>query len=158
MINLAASLGRLQREIRPFHGEREYVIFGSTSLVLRGILDREPGDVDVHLSRRLWGALLANEEWFVETPKAGDPPILSNEQSPIPIHGFYAWSDPAVRMNVPDLIARAEVVKVYGMPWRVVPVQDALEHKIHALTKGSGAVQKHIPDIEIIEEWLKNNA
>lgn len=154
MINLADSLASFHNSIKPLHGENEYVIFGSTSLILRGILDREPGDIDVHLSRRLWGSLLADECWFVETPKAGDPPILSNDQHNIPIHCFFDWSDSHVQMNVPALIENAETVVRYGMRWRVVPVLDALNHKKWALAKGSKAVEKHIPDIKIIEDWL----
>lgn len=133
----------------------EWTLFGSTSLLVNGVLDREPGDIDVFVNRRVWGELLSHElDWHVETPNAGDPPILVSNDIPITIHLFYDWSDKYVEMDVPDLIRRSYFAKK-GLKWyRVIPVEDALEHKKQAMKYGSKAVQKHIPDIAIIEKWL----
>lgn len=160
MVRLDDSLKFLSRElvgcgVLPFL-PGDYAIFGSASLVMRGILDREPGDIDVHFTRQLWGRMLPRPGWFVETPKAGDPPILSNENSPIPIHAFFDWADTHVNMNVPDLIQRAEQVDTFERQYQVIPLIDAYNHKRFALEHGSKAVAKHIPDIAVIEEWLAN--
>ena len=159
MDNLDESLQFLSHElvgcgILPFM-QGDYAIFGSASLVMRGILDRMPGDIDVHFSRKLWGAMLNRPRWFVETPTAGDPPILSNITSSIPIHAFFDWSDRHVAMDVPDLIERAEQIEAFGRHYQVIPVKDALAHKKGALAYGTAYVQKHVPDIAVIEGWLE---
>ena len=159
-LNLKISLEYLRHELQAidtYYFDAEWAIFGSTSLIMRGILNREPGDIDIHLDKRVWGALLSRPGWFVETPKAGDPPILSNEICPIPIHAFFDWSDENVMMNVPKLISDSEVIELFGDKWRVIPVLDALAHKKFALAYGTDRVQKHVPDIEVIERWLENN-
>lgn len=140
-------------EVRP----GEWVIFGSTSLVLWGVLDRTPGDIDIFVSKRVWGALLAREGWFVETPKAGDPPILSNETTEIPIHAFFDWSDEAVHMDVPYLLGQPHYVYQFNTYWPVIAVEEALRHKEAALAHGGSKVQKHVPDIAIINEWLADH-
>lgn len=144
--------------VRGFYGN-EYVIFGSTSLIMRGILDREPGDIDMFVSRRVWGKLLTREDsgWNPETPKAGDPPILVNKSTPIMIHAFYDWSDPEVDMNVVNLLANPEAIEYEGFLWNCIPVKEALRHKECAMDKGTIGVQKHIPDIETINKWLITN-
>lgn len=124
----------------------EYSIFGSTALILREIIDREPGDIDVFVSRRIWGELLASPSWVVETPNAGDPPILSLKGD-IDLNLFFAWRDPMVEIDAEDLIARSELVETPWGSWKLAPVADVLYHKEQALSYGSAAVQKHRPDI-----------
>lgn len=157
MGNLDETLFYLATEIARNYRLKDYALFGSTSLVLNGVLDREPGDIDILTTRRLWGKLLRSHEWHVETPKAGDPPILVNDTMPIIIHAFFDWSDRYVVMDVPRLIRTANVVDTKYGEWRVIPVEEALRHKKAALAYSSKKVDKHIPDIEIIEDWLKEN-
>jgi hypothetical protein len=145
----------LLRELRAVQTvPAEWTIFGSASLLINGVLDREPSDIDVFVSRRVWDALLARPDWH--GPKAGDPPILVNDTTAIAIHLFYDWPD----IDVPDLIKRS--LRKYSLDaehWFVViPVEDALLHKKMALKYGSEKVQKHIPDIAVIEEWLDGQA
>lgn len=135
----------------------EWTLFGSASLLLNGVdLGREPGDIDVFVSRRVWGELLSHDiDWYVETPKAGDPPILVSTSADITIHLFYDWSDRYVHMDVPGLLAKSYWAGDSFPMFKVIPVEDALDHKRKAMTYGSKAVEKHIPDIAIIEDWLK---
>lgn len=152
-----ATLVNLLREFRAVQAiPGEWAIFGSASLLIRGVLDREPSDIDVFVSRRVWGALLARPDWHVETPKAGDPPILVNDTTTTAIHLFYDWSDRYVDIDVPDLVSRSSSrYSIDAEHWfMVIPVEDALLHKKMALRYGSEKVQKHIPDIAVIEEWL----
>lgn len=131
----------------------DYCIFGSTTLILRGIIDREPGDIDVFVSRRAWGALLADPDWVVETPNAGDPPILSHKgahEDSIHLNLFFAWGDDMVEINPLELIwgdAGEQVVSERYGSWRCATVAEVLRHKEAALSYGSAAVQKHRPDI-----------
>jgi hypothetical protein len=129
------------------------------------VLSRVPGDVDVFVTRRVWGRLLERPGWEVLTPKAGDPPILSFAdytinpdflvgESSIPLSLFYDWSDRFVEMDAQDLIRKASSVKWEVFDFRCIPVEDALAHKQFALQYSSQYVQKHIPDIAIIEEYL----
>lgn len=131
----------------------EWTIFGSTSLVLRGILDREPGDIDMFVSRRVWGQWLAMDDWYVETPKAGDPPILTNGVTPIPVHAFFAWENEHCGMDVSELLRTSETVNGF----RCIPVCDALNHKKFALA-GNPELTKHAPDIAMIERWMDDRS
>lgn len=157
-LHIGKTMFNLYNELNNVRGfyDNEYVIFGSTSLIMRGILDREPGDIDMFVSKRVWGKLLPRDGWNSETPKAGDPPILVNKTTPIMIHAFYDWSDPEVDMDVPHLLANPESIEYEGFLWNCIPVREALRHKEHAMAKGTIGVQKHIPDIELINEWLTN--
>jgi hypothetical protein len=158
--NTVETLNVLKRDIYKSQAtQREWTLFGSASLVVNGVLDREPGDIDVFVSRRLWGALLPLRDYHVETPNAGDPPILVNDVTPITIHLFFDWSDKYVDMDVKDLLRRSTFVETDKVGFlRVIPVKDALAHKKHAMSYGSKAVEKHIPDIAIIEEWLAKHS
>jgi hypothetical protein len=153
---LDLALDRLEGELWAANAQKQYALFGSASLVLRGILDREPGDIDVHVTKRVWGTLLARPNWYWETPKAGDPPILALDAS-ITIHAFFEWSDTFVEMDVPALISNAEDVPYGGNVYRCIPVIDALQHKRDAVNYDPKK-SKHIPDIQIIEEYLLTHA
>lgn len=136
----------------PFAHQKDYVIFGSASLAMRGILDREPGDIDVFMTRKLWGRLLANEDWIVETPKATHPPILSNKTLPITVNAFFDWSNEFADMDAAHLIANKEWIWYNYWVYPVVSVQEALRVKEAAAYLGGHA--KHLPDIEVIKEWI----
>lgn len=156
MTRLELALMRLSRALRGAGCLKlaDYAIFGSTALILRGIIDREPGDIDVFVSRRAWGLLLADPEWVVETPNAGDPPILSHKGrrgcDDIHLNLFFAWRDDMVEINPLELIwgdaGEMVVSERYG-GWRCATVAEVLRHKEAALSYGSAAVQKHRPDI-----------
>lgn len=129
----------------------EYAIFGSTPLILAGIIDRDPGDVDIAVSKRVWGQLLDFGQWEVQTPNAGDPPILVFDRvGYLPIHLFYEWSDPMVEIDIPKLIKDAWIIEGY----RCATLKEILRHKRAALSHGSEKVQKHRPDIAALEEVL----
>jgi hypothetical protein len=146
---LVHALRDLSWNIGLVDGHEEYVIFGSTSLKLRDIIEREPDDIDVIVTRRVWGALLALPLWEVHTPNAGDPPIL-HYPGGIPLNLFFAWRDDMVDINEPELIRTSEEAQGF----RVATVQEVLRHKMAALSYGSPAVQKHRPDIEAILRYL----
>lgn len=148
---LDATLHNLRFNIDRAGHSTEYALFGSTPLIMRGILDREPGDVDVFVSKHLWGAMMQIEGWNVITPAAGDPPILV-AFLPLETHLFYAWRDDYVQMDAPELIRTAEVVN----GWRCVTVEEALRVKeaAYAARFEYPKVLKHGPDIEIIKRWL----
>lgn len=151
---LAETLEKLRTQIElafPF-ADREYVIFGSTSLAIRGIIDREPGDIDIFMTQKLWGSLLANDDWHIETPKANDPPILVNDTTPIMIHSFFDWSNEFCKMNVQELLDNKEWVWYDHWVYPVVTVTEALRVKEAAAFLGGH--QKHLPDIEVIKKWL----
>lgn len=150
------TLGYLWNELDEIGGLKEYVIFGSTGLIMRGILDRVPGDIDMFVTKKVWGALLARKDWHVETPKAGDPPILVNNQTPIMIHAFFDWSDEAADMDVPLLLDTKQWIWYRNWAYSVVTVEEALRVKELAIANGAKA-DKHIPDVEIIKEWLSES-
>lgn len=151
MTLLEIALTHLKRELRNVSAHKlgDYSIFGSTALILRGIIDRVPGDIDVFVSHRVWGALLPDRRWWVETPNAGDPPILSFK-SDINLNLFFAWRDDMVEIDATKLIEQdSELVtsERYGS-WRCATVEEVLRHKEAALSYGSPAVQKHRSDIQ----------
>lgn len=152
--DLTVTIEELDQQIQrcyPF-ADKEYVIFGSASLILRGILDRPAGDLDVFMTRKLWGALLANEDWHVETPKATHPPILVNDTTPVMIHAFYDWSNELCIMEPQKLIKDREYAWYNHWVYPVVSVDEALRVKIDAAELGGHV--KHLPDIKVIQEWL----
>lgn len=148
---LGASLMTLSVELVAVDGIAEYAVFGSTALALRGIIGREPADVDVMVTRRVWGALLARYGWDVLTPAAGDPPILARATIR-PLHLFYEWRDDAVEIDPAHLIATAESVR--GV--KLAAVEEVLRHKrsAYAWLDRAPGVAKHLPDIHACERWL----
>lgn len=145
------SLALLTHEVDRVDGDGDYAVFGSTALKLRGIIDREPDDVDVIVTRRVWGALLARKGWEVETPNAGDPPILTRKCGN-DLHLFFAWRDDYVAIDPDYMMLTSE--RVDGI-W-VCSVEEVLRHKRAAYTalEFFPKVAKHAPDIEACEQWL----
>jgi hypothetical protein len=149
---LADELRRAQWRAR-----NDYAIFGSAAMAVRGLLPRDPGDIDLMVARRTWAALMARG-WLVETPAAGDPPLLTL-RTPIPVHAFFAWNDRHVHMSPAQVRAEAEeVVITDGRRWRCAPLETLLRHKVEALawegTKRAvepGKFDRHRADIEILK-------
>jgi hypothetical protein len=129
----------------------EYVLFGSTPLIMRGIIDREPGDVDIFVTRRVWGALLGRAGWEVETPAAGDPPILVFQPMlGIPaVNAFFDWTKSKPHVNVERCFATA--TEVDG--WMCASTEEILIHKEEATER----VEKHLADIEAIRKEANGN-
>lgn len=153
--NFDGSLWRLARELDAVDtGKGEWAVFGSASLVVRGVIDRMPGDIDVFVSKRVWGKLLPRERWIWETPNRFDPPILTYD-SPIPLHLFFEWRDDNVDIDVPSLLMRAEATRwpTITRDVMIAPLYDVERHKQAALNYGTLAVQKHKPDLEAIKAW-----
>lgn len=151
---LSQSLGELRHELIMVDGLRSYAIFGSTALILRGILNRDPGDIDVFVSRPTWAKLFARAGmWDVETPRAGDPPLLVDRNARIPIHVFYDWRDEAVAINVSEVLTTAEVV---GYTWKCATVWEVLRQKeaAYRVVDRYPKVAKHLPDIEACRRFL----
>jgi hypothetical protein len=148
-IRLHVALAVLEEELEAVDGCGEYAIFGSASLVLRGLLHREAADVDVMVTRRVWGALLARESWHVLTPEAGNPPILArNGSSRQVLHLFYDWDDIAVWMEPERVLGGAELVRGY----RCAALEEVLRHKREAVAWLETLPQnKHRVDLEAIE-------
>lgn len=131
----------------------EYVLFGSAVLYLHGL--REPdtvGDVDVFVSRRVWGALLADQMSYVLTPQAGDPPMIERVTEP-PLHLFYDWTArDAGWITRAGCFAAAE--KVRG--WQCVSLATIRSHKVGAYdaNRASARHAKHRRDIALIDAAL----
>lgn len=154
MTHFEAAVVRLDHELRAVDALNEHAIFGSTAIRMRGIISRDPGDIDVLVSKRAWGLLLARPGWHAETPNAGDPPILAFD-TVVPLHLFYEWKDDFVQINAPFSIAHyAETVEWGGFSLRCVMPEEILRHKRAALSYGDLKVQKHRPDIAAIEAHL----
>jgi len=149
MTNLQKTLRRLKSEIAAVDGLDEYTIFGSSALILRKIVDREPGDLDVMTTKRVWGNLLPRKGWEVETPKAGDPPMLARHDWPVLVNVFFDWSSPAAEIDPDYLLATSE--EVNGV--RLASVDEVLRHKEEAAAYGT-KVRKHKADIRKIEEHM----
>jgi hypothetical protein len=155
---LRSSLSVLEHEIATTKGWLEHAVFGSTALVLRNIISRTPDDIDVMVTRRVWGELLAREwvGWRVETPNAGDPPILTLDTTH-PLHLFFDWRDDAVDINPVTLLLTAESGG-YGphMSLRLAAVEEILRQKeaAYACLETHPSVAKHAPDIEACKQWL----
>jgi hypothetical protein len=130
----------------------EYAIFGSANLAIREIIDREIDDVDVFVSKRVWGLLLARDRWRWETPCAGDPPILTFPGSH-PLHLFFEWHDQFVDMTASEVIARGEPIVGFSL----ASLEDVLMAKRQALSYNNEKVQKHVPDIAAIERYMEEH-
>lgn len=142
--SLEITLKELAFELRSVGARQdEYVLFGSTPLIMRGIIDRAPGDVDIFVTRRVWGALLPRLGWEVEVPAAGDPPILVFSGDPS-VNAFYDWTKTKPHVNVERCFVSA--TEVDG--WMCASTEEILIHKEFAI----GKTQKHIEDVEAIRE------
>jgi hypothetical protein len=135
----------------------EVAMFGSASLVLRGIIDRQPGDIDLLVTRRVWGRLLDRPGWEALTPRADDPPYLCRLlEGGIPASVFYAWRDPWLQINVEDEInEREQVLTELGKPWPCVPIYNVRRHKMQAISYPlNWKRDTHRADIMAIERTL----
>jgi len=138
----------LRRELNAVEAtDEEYVIFGSTALRIRGIIDREPGDIDAYVSKRVWGALLPRRGWRVVVPAAGDPPILEYKSSEPRINLFFDWHKRDKWMVPADVFASAENYE----GWQLASVEEVVKHKREAAGKHMEKIAKHIEDIERTE-------
>jgi hypothetical protein len=155
MTPLEATLFNLGANFDVSEAWSEHVLFGSTPLIMRGILDREPGDVDVFVTKRVWGRLLSRPGWDWLTPQENHPPILV-AHLPLETHLFFEWRDPACEMDAEELIRTAEHLG----NWRCVSVEEALRVKedAYAWLARDPKVAKHGPDIEIIKQYLQREA
>lgn len=160
---LEATLHRLDIELRRAEYGKVHTIFGSAAMAMRGLLPRDPGDIDLMVSRVTWANLMARG-WEVETPNAGDPPIL-RLRAPIHVHAFYDWKDEHVHMNPAQVLAEGEqvVIPVQGRAtlWRLAPLETLLRHKEEALAwegedkiTDPGKFDRHRADIEILKEAI----
>lgn len=151
------SLTRLRHELRQVEANDEYAIFGSASLLIRGIISRDPGDIDVLVSPRVWGQLLPRPGWIWETPNTGDPPILSWPSTNIPLHLFFDWRDPWLEINVTESIEAGESVYSWldGEYWRCVPKDEVRRHKVDVIRYPDNAKRKmHEEDIAAIDRHI----
>lgn len=128
----------------------EYVLFGSAVLYLHDIRDGDTvGDIDVFVSRRVWGALMAVDGAHVLTPRAGDPPLLEFRTSP-PLHLFYEWtSRDAEWITYHECWASAEAVR----GWQCASLAEIRRHKAKSFEMNSDSPlhQKHARDVELID-------
>lgn len=127
----------------------EYVLFGSAVLYLHGIRSAESvGDVDVFVSRRVWGQMLEMEA-DVLTPRAGDPPLLefADLTAGKALHAFYGWSARDPWMSVEACFDSAEDVG----GWRCASLEVIRGHKAHAHLSPDRA--KHERDLALIDSY-----
>lgn len=132
-----------------------HTIFGSAAMALRGILPRDPGDIDVMVSRETWAELMVRG-WKVETPAAGDPPLLTLA-TPIPVHAFYDWNDEHVHMNPATLIEEGIPVVAFGSVFRLAKLETLLRHKEEALKYGveHEKYDRHVVDSAILRKAIR---
>lgn len=147
----------------------EYVLFGSAVMYLHGIdVGRPPGDVDVFVSRRVWGALLGSTGAAVRTPRADDPPFLEWDMEDGPnLHMFYEWTArDAPRISAAECFASAERVgvrsQVWGiascrdLPWQCISLLVLRKHK--QKPHFSKDMAKHEGDLAILDAHLEATA
>lgn len=141
---------------------REYVMFGSASLVVRGVIDRAPGDIDMFVSKRVWGRLLDRRIWGWSTPDAGSPPILTTKVLDREINLFFDWYDPWLSIDVRQLLAEgwdpgsSNLVRYQGDAWPCVSLQEAKRHKQEAIRYPLNSKKAlHQSDIAAIEKALE---
>lgn len=151
--------------------QEEWVLFGSSVLYLHGLRSAESvGDVDVFVSRRVWGLLLdllavpGDHGCTVETPRAGDPPFIAYRIK-TPIHLFYDWTKRDEEwISVADTFEHAETVsfpildvggRTYA-DWRCASLDTVRTHKAksYEANLGSAAHAKHGRDLKLIDERL----
>ena len=131
-------------------------LLGSANLYVRGIIDRVPGDVDVMVSKRVWGDLLARPRWHWETPDAGNPPMLVAPLAfGIKASLFMDWKDDYVAIDIPQCLAQAEPVEWEGNIWPCVSPMEVRRHKLAAITYPLNSKREiHLKDIRAIEDFV----
>lgn len=146
----------------------EWALFGSSSLFVRGIITREPNDIDVMVSRRVWGEALAHRaRWDWRTPNAGDPPILDTSLMGKRIDLFFFWRDDHVHIDIQEELKTAEDVQWEGIRLRCTRVENVIAHKEGALTWPREQweandllwkMENHRSDIEACRRYLQERA
>jgi hypothetical protein len=137
----------------------EYVLFGSASLIVRGVIDRDPGDIDLFTTKRVWGQLMDRPRWTVTTPNAGDPPMLVGQLTAnITASAFFAWRDDWLDIDVEACLRDAEEVMYDGTIWRCVPLLEARRHKAEAIRYPHNSKRAlHEADIAAIDLVLERD-
>lgn len=153
------SLGTLVLELRSVEGtgRLQSVIFGSSALAVREIIDRTPDDIDVMVSKRVWGALLPRQGWRVETPDAGNPPILTYDRTANHLHLFFDWRDERVDIDPYYLMTTSDwIAGAFGLGMNFASVAEVLRHKEAAFAwrEQNPFMWKHGPDILACREFL----
>lgn len=133
--------------------DAEYVLFGSAVLYLHGLRAPETvGDIDVFVSRRVWGAIFGQQLSFVRTPQAGDPPFIERVTDP-PLHIFYDWTvRDSAWITMGECFLTAENVR----GWQCASLATIRGHKSGAAKANPGSERhaKHLHDIERIDAHL----
>lgn len=153
---MCMALTILEHELKMVEHRTEYAIFGSSSLAMRGIIHREPDDIDVMVSKRIWGGLLNRPRWTWETPNAGDPPMLITIASAVKICLWFDWNDPWLRIDVEREIRTAEVVDVdgIGLFW-LTRLENVKRHKLDAIRYPDNSKRvTHLADVDAIDRAL----
>lgn len=128
----------------------EYVLFGSAVLYLHGLRDPETvGDIDVFVSRRVWGAIFSQPLSFVRTPGVEDPPFIERVTDPA-LHIFYDWTPrDAEWMTMRECFDTAEQVR----GWQCASLATIRGHKVGASKANPGSERhaKHLRDVALID-------
>ena len=120
----------------------EYVVFGGSVLVIRGI--RTGDDIDVFVSRKLYKELRDQHGWHEQWPTPGDPPLLEAIVDGIAVHAFYDWEKrDKWQPDVAHLIKTAEIINGYAF----VSLEDMYGWK------SLGRRLKDRQDIRLIESY-----
>lgn len=162
MADVRASLVRLSLLLWSVDaGVGDHVVFGSTVMYAHGLRETI-GDVDVFVTRPAWGRLLAQGDAIVQTPKAGDPPLLEFDCSDIggpPIHVFYDWADSGAWLSIDGCFASAETLP--GIPDAPARLYFAslewvreVKARSFAANPDSERHAKHGRDVELIDRHL----
>lgn len=137
--------------------DRDYVVFGSSVMYLHRLRE-DVGDVDVFVSRRVWGRLLAAENWSVLTPRAGDPPLLElpargvHHEDRRPIHAFYDWTARDEWLSVARCFELAEKVKGF----MCIPLAEVArqKHEAWAANPDDPTHEKHRADLALLSRHV----
>lgn len=125
---------------------RDYVLFGSGVMYLHS-LRGDVGDLDVYVTKEVWGKWLPLPNWMVKTPRADDPPYLTFLGGAIEIHAFFDWTWRDKWMDVRSCFQSSQ--QVYG--FSCASLYEVLRHKREA---ANWNIAKHIRDIPVIEHHL----
>jgi hypothetical protein len=146
--NLEIALRRLRADLDMAYPdwEVEAALFGSVTLVLRDVIDREVGDIDMFVSKRVWGLMLPRARWRVLTPKPNHPPILAKTFNGYQTHLFFDWSNEHAFIDPAKLMADSEFVQ----GWPCATIEEVLRHKKEV----QKTFKKHEQDITEIERHM----
>lgn len=118
--------------------ENSYIVFGSGPMAIAGI--REAKDID----------LLVSKEVFADLEKAGWRVVYKGPKDEPVVYGIfeahYNWDFSPYSPTLKHLLAAATIVD--GIPF-------ASLEEVRKWKAVSGP--KHLPDIELIDAYLKNN-